>query len=387
MTVSLRSRIAPFLAMEALKAAAAADREGRNVVHLEVGQPATPAPQAARALLASEIATGRALGYTETLGIAPLREAIAGLYKDRHGIDLDPGRVIVTSGSSGAFILAFLTLFDQGARVAIADPGYPAYRNILSALGCKVVRIETGPETRYQPTPDQIAAAGPLDGVLVASPGNPTGTMLDRAAYAALAQACRDGGIALISDEIYHGISFTGPAVSALEVSDRAFVINSFSKYFSMTGWRVGWMVVPEEMVSVVEPLAQNLFICAAHPAQIAALGALSPEARAELDGHCAVYAENRRLMLEVLPRLGFGGIVPPDGAFYLYADVRSFTNDSQQFCADLLDREAVAATPGMDFDTERGNGTIRFSLARSTEEVREGLRRLGRFLGRDAGL
>ena len=329
--------------------------------------------------LTVELRAGAPLGYTVALGLPELRQGIAALYRDRHGLDLDPGRVIVTTGSSCGFILAFLALFDAGARVALADPGYPAYRNILGALDINVVRIETGLASGFQPTVADLLAVEPVDGLLVASPANPTGTMLDRSALSALTRHCADAGIAFISDEIYHGLTYEAPASSALEYTDDVFVINSFAKYFSMTGWRIGWMVVPERFVRTVENLAQNLFICPPHASQIAALGAL--EARTELEGLKSVYAENRRLLMDALPGLGFREIAPADGAFYIYADVSAFTNDSRDFCLRLLRDGGVAATPGLDFDPERGHRTVRFSFARTTPEIAEGVRRIAAFV------
>jgi aspartate/methionine/tyrosine aminotransferase len=370
--------------MDAMEAAHRLEFAGRDVVHMEVGQPGTSAPRAALARLEAAMRAGDPLGYTVALGLPELRRGIADLYRRRHGIDLDPGRVVVTSGSSGAFILAFVALFDAGARVALADPGYPAYRNILGALDLEGVRIETGLDTRFQPTPAHLDratdAAGRIDGLLVASPANPTGTMLDREALGRLAAWCEAVGAALISDEIYHGLTYEVPAVSALEVTDDAIVINSFAKYFSMTGWRVGWMVVPDTLVRTIENLAQNLFICPPHASQIAALGAL--EAEDELEGMKRVYAVNRDRLLDALPRLGFADIAPADGAFYVYADCTRLANDSSAFCRRLLDEGGVAATPGLDFDPVRGHRTVRFSFARGEAEIAEGVSRMQRLLG-----
>ena len=377
---SRRGAVAPFLAMDAMEAAHRLEAAGSDVVHMEVGQPGTPAPRAAMARLEAAMRAGDALGYTVALGLPELRRGIADLYRRRHGIELDPGRVVVTPGSSGAFILAFIALFDAGARVALADPGYPAYRNILGALDLEPVRIETGLDTRFQPTPAQLDRAGRVDGLLVASPANPTGTMLDRQALGALAGWCAATGAALISDEIYHGLTYEAPAVSALEVTDDAVVINSFAKYFSMTGWRVGWMVVPERLVRTVENLAQNLFICPPHASQVAALGAL--EAEDELQALKGVYAANRARLLGALPALGFADIAPADGAFYVYADCTRLANDSTDFCRRLLEEGGVAATPGLDFDPVRGHRTVRFSFARGEAEIAEGVRRMQRLLG-----
>ena len=376
---SRRSRIAPFLAMDVMEQARLVASKGREIVHMEVGQPGTPAPAAATARVAEAIERGDPMGYTVALGLPELRASIARLYRDRHRLDLDPDRVVITTGSSCGFILAFLALFDAGERVALADPGYPAYRNILGALDLNVVRIETDLASGFQPTPDLLAASGPLDGLLIASPANPTGTMLDRDRLAGLARFCADAGAALISDEIYHGLSYGAAEVSILEISDDAIVINSFAKYFSMTGWRIGWMVVPPDLVRTIENLAQNLFICPPHVSQVAAIGAL--EAIDELEGHKRVYAANRARLLQVLPGLGFRDIAPADGAFYIYADISGLANDSRDLCSRMLHEAGIAATPGLDFDPVRGHRTMRFSFARTEAEITEGIARLQRFL------
>jgi len=365
--------------MDVLAEAQALDAAGHDIVHMEVGEPAFGAPAAARAALEAALARGDGLGYTDGLGRADLRAAIAALYRRRHGIDLDPARVVVTAGSSAAFTLAFLAVLDAGERVAIGDPGYPCYRNILGALGLEAVRIETTLETRFQPTPDLLARAGRLDAVLVASPANPTGTMLDRAGLAALVEHCAAAGTVLISDEIYHGLEFGLPAVSALDLTDDAIVINSLSKYHGLTGWRIGWMVVPEALVRPVQTLAQNLFICASHAGQIAALGALSEAGEAECAGHLARYRTNRRVVLEALDRLGFIDIAPADGAFYAYAGLGDLAPDSIRFSAGLLRHQGVATTPGIDFDPARGHRTLRLSYAQSEERIVEGMDRLAR--------
>lgn len=374
---SRRGEVDAFIVMDVMEAARAAEAAGRHIVHMEVGQPGTPAPAAAREALVREMAAGP-LGYTVALGRPELRARIARLYGEWYGVDLDPARVVVTSGSSGAFILAFTALFDAGEKVGIGAPGYPSYRQILRALDLRPVDIPTRPENRYQPVPEELSGQG-LSGLMVASPANPTGTMLRRESLGALIGWAREEGAAFISDEIYHGIEYEAKAVTALELSDDVYVINSFSKYFSMTGWRVGWMVVPEDHVRRVERLAQNLFICPSHAAQVAALAAL--DAASELEANLAVYAENRRLMLEGLPAAGFDRIAPPDGAFYVYADVSHITSDSLGFAREILDRAGVAVTPGLDFDPARGGGTLRFSYAASTADIREGLSRLAGFM------
>jgi aspartate/methionine/tyrosine aminotransferase len=318
------------------------------------------------------------MGYTVALGLPELRARIARLYGEWYDVDLNPERVIVTPGSSGAFILAFTALFDTGDKVGIGAPGYPSYRQILRALDLQPVDIQTAPEHRFQPVADEIAGQG-LKGLMVASPANPTGTMLDRAALGALIEATQAEGAAFISDEIYHGIEYEAKAVTALELTDEAYIINSFSKYFSMTGWRVGWMVVPEAHVRVIERLAQNLFICPPHASQVAALAAM--ECHDELEANMAVYRRNRALMLDGLPKAGFDRIAPPDGAFYVYADVSHLTDDSRAFAAEILDQAGVAVTPGLDFDPVRGAGFLRFSYARSTDDIEEGLKRLESFM------
>jgi aspartate/methionine/tyrosine aminotransferase len=375
---SRRGNVDPFIVMDVMEAARRAEAAGRHVIHMEVGQPGTPAPAGARAALARAMEAD-ALGYTVALGLPALRARIARLYRERHGIELDPARVIVTAGSSGAFLLAFTALFDAGDRVGLGLPGYPSYRHILTALSLEAVGIETHAATRFQPVPEALPEG--LAGLIVASPANPTGTMLDRAALARLAAWAEATGAAFVSDEIYHGIDYGMRPVTALEVSDSAWVINSFSKYFSMTGWRIGWMVVPEAAVRRVERLAQNLFICPPHASQVAALAAL--DCGAELQANVAVYARNRQLMLEGLPRAGLGAFAPPDGAFYVYADVSSVTEESRAFCAEVLERAGVAITPGLDFDPRRGRRTVRLSYARSTADIAEGLERLADFMGR----
>ncbi|WP_118132686.1 pyridoxal phosphate-dependent aminotransferase [Oceanicella sp. SM1341] len=374
MRFSTRGAVDPFIVMDVMEAARLKELAGGDVIHMEVGQPATPAPRLAREALVAAMER-EALGYTVALGLPALRARISRLYRDWYGLDVAPERIVVTSGSSAGFLLAFLALFDAGDRVAIGDPGYPSYRNILRGLDLEPVSIATEASTRFQPAPVHLENTD-LQGLLVASPANPTGTMLGRAELQALSDACRRADIAFISDEIYHGIQFDGRRpVTALEVTDEVFVINSFSKYFSMTGWRIGWMVVPESHVRMVERLAQNFFICAPHASQVAALGAL--DAAEECEAHLAVYAKNREILLNELPAAGFTRLAPCDGAFYLYADLSELTDDSQAFTAAMLAEAGVAATPGLDFDPVRGNRTMRFSFARSTADMVEAARRL----------
>ncbi|MCF6316641.1 MAG: aminotransferase class I/II-fold pyridoxal phosphate-dependent enzyme [Marinosulfonomonas sp.] len=377
MKISSRSVVDPFIVMDVMEAARAAEAAGRHIIHMEVGQPGTAAPAGARTALAAAM-QDQAMGYTVALGLPELRARIAQLYNDWYGITLDPARVIVTPGSSGAFILAFTTLFDAGARIGLGEPGYPSYRQILSALDLAPVGIQTSAQNRLQPVASDLKGLG-LDGLICASPANPSGTMLDKGAMEGLIGACADQGISFISDEIYHGIQYEGRAVSALEISDDVYVINSFSKYFSMTGWRVGWMIVPDDHVRVIERLAQNMFICPSHASQIVALAAM--ECGDELEANMVIYRENRRLMLEGLPKAGFDKIAPPDGAFYIYADVSGITDDSRALAAEILAQAGVAVTPGLDFDHVRGVGTLRFSYARATVDIVEGLARLQAFM------
>ncbi|MGR3599116.1 MAG: pyridoxal phosphate-dependent aminotransferase [Heliomarina sp.] len=375
--VSKRSQVDPFIVMDVMDAARRAEDAGKSIIHMEVGQPGTGAPSGAMDALSNALRES-SLGYTVALGLPALRHRIARLYGDWYDVDLNPERVVITPGSSGGFILAFTALFDTGDRVGIGAPGYPSYRQILRALDLEPVDFPTSAENRLQPVAEDLAELN-LKGLMVASPANPSGTMLDRSALSTLIDATAAQGAHFISDEIYHGIEYEAKAVTALEISDDAYVINSFSKYFSMTGWRVGWMVVPEDHVRVLERLAQNMFICAPHASQIAALAAM--ECEEELQANLSVYAENRRLMLEGLPAAGFTDIAPPDGAFYVYADVSAHTNDSRAFAAEILNQAGVAVTPGLDFDPMRGATTLRFSYARSTEDIREGLARLKRFM------
>jgi len=368
---SSRSQISAFMVMDVMRAANERAASRKAVYHLEVGQPGTSAPsgvlEAARQALDSD-----RLGYTEALGIPELRQVIADHYRDYYGASLSPERVVVTTGSSGGFVLAFLAAFDVGDRVALASPGYPCYRNILSAFGIEPVCLPTEASDRFQPTPDLLDSVrrdGPLDGLIVASPSNPTGTMLQRSELQDLADYCDLHGIRLISDEIYHGITYDRRADTALDFSDSAIVINSFSKYFSMTGWRVGWMVVPQDLARSIECLSQNLFISAPTLSQIAAAAAF--DCREENDRRVDGYRASRDLLLRALPEAGFEKLAPADGAFYIYADIGSLTNDSEAFCRKILSDTGVALTPGLDFDPDRGNRFIRFSYAETPATVK----------------
>lgn len=366
--VSQRGAVDPFIVMDVMRAANAHAAAGKPVLHLEVGQPGTAAPQGVLAAARQALDSNR-LGYTDSFGIPELRTALAGHYRDFYELDVPAERIVVTTGSSGGFLLAFLAAFDAGDRVALAAPGYPAYRNILQALGIEPVLLETEAADRFQPTPDLLdRIAGPLAGLIVASPSNPTGTMLDHDHMTALVGYCAARGIRLVSDEIYHGIGYGMMPVSALAVSDTAVVINSFSKYFSMTGWRLGWMVLPEDMLRPVECLSQNFFISPPTLSQIAATAVF--DCHDELRANVANYARNREVLLERLPQAGFDRLAPADGAFYIYADVGRLTNDSPEFCRRMLVEADVAATPGVDFDPVRGHRFVRFSFAGSHDEI-----------------
>ena len=374
---STRGAVDPFIVMDVMEAARQAEAAGRHIIHMEVGQPATPAPLGARNALRDSL-NATAMGYTVALGLPELRGKISELYGEWYDVDLDPNRVIVTSGSSAGFLLSFTSLFDTGDRVGIGAPGYPSYRQILKALDLTAVDIPTSSANKFQPHPSDFEDLS-LNGLLVASPSNPTGTMLTRRELGALIETTERSEAAFISDEIYHGIEYETKAVSALEITNNCYVINSFSKYFSMTGWRVGWMVVPENHIRQVERLAQNMFICAPHASQVVALAAM--ECREELTAYQAVYQKNRRLMIEGLPKAGFDRIAPPDGAFYIYADISHLTSDSLSFAREILQEAGVAVTPGLDFDTQRGAGSLRFSYAGSSEDIQEGLHRLTQFM------
>jgi aspartate/methionine/tyrosine aminotransferase len=384
-----RAAVPPFHVMDLLALAAARQRSHGDLVNMVAGQPSTPAPRpvldAARRALDEQL-----LGYTVSTGIPELREAICGHHARVHGLEVAPDDVVVTTGSSGGFLLAFLAAFEAGNRVAIARPGYPCYRNVLTALGCEVVELPTGPESRFQPTVgmlEELEARGePVHGLVVASPANPTGTMLAATDVQALATWCEQHGVRLISDEIYHGITYDPAHVqaSAWQWSREAIVFNSFSKYFSMTGWRLGWMLVPERLHRAVDVLTGNFSICPPVLSQHAAVAAFSTEAYAECDGHVQRYAGNRTVLLEGLRAIGIERVAPADGAFYVYADIGHLTDDSMGWAKQLLAETGVALTPGIDFDTVDGNRFVRFSFAGQEEEIRDGLRRLSRWVETD---
>jgi len=383
-TASTRSDVPPFMVMDVMAAAARLEARGTRVIHMEVGQPAAPAPATAIEAARLALANGR-LGYTEALGVPSLRARIARHYSQRYRIKIDPARVIVTTGSSGGFTLAFIALFEPGDRVAVAVPGYPPYRHILQALGCEPVGIEVSAPTRWAITPEDLMAAhraAPLQGLLIASPANPTGTMMSAVALTSLVRTAEDAGIRVISDEIYHGLDYAFAAETAAGLSDNGVIINSFSKYFCMTGWRVGWMVVPEALVRPIERLQQNFAISVPTLAQIAAEAAF--EGVAEMEGVKAGYAQNRQVLLAGLPAAGLDTFLPADGAFYLYADVSKFSNDSLDFAKRMLDQAAVAATPGVDFDPVNGTKFIRFCYAGSGADMTDAVTRIGKWLAGD---
>ncbi|BCX18129.1 MAG: aminotransferase [Geminicoccaceae bacterium] len=374
-----RSAVAPFTVMQVLEAANRRAREGRPVHHLEIGEPGDGPP--ASVLKAARDALGRVpLGYSEALGLPALRARIARLYAERYGITVPAERIAVTCGASGAFVLGFLAAFDAGDRVAVTLPAYPAYRNILEALGVEVVALPTGPETRFQPTVEALEAVpGPLAGLVLQSPANPTGTMLDAPALARLARWCAERGVRLVSDEIYHGITYGAPATTALAADPHALVVNSFSKYWCMTGWRLGWAVVPEDLLEPFTRLAQNLFIAPSTIAQYAALAAL--EAGAELDARVELYRRNRDRLLEALAAGGLERVAPPDGAFYLWVDIAARGEPATTFCRRLLDETGIALTPGVDFDPLRGEGWVRLAFAGAEAAVAEAADRLAIWL------
>src|ERR1700733_1838403 len=378
---SARSNVPPFMAMDVMAAAARLEAQGRPVVHMEVGQPAAGAPATAIAAVRAVLGS-RPRGYTWALGIASLRRRIARAYSEWHGLDVDPDRIVVTTGSSAGFMLAFLALCEPGDRVAVALPGYPPYRHILSALGCEPVGIETGAQTRWSITSEMLLAqhrARPLKALVVGSPANPTGTMMSAPALGELFRCAEDAGIAVISDEIYHGLDYAFAAVSAARLSGDTIIVNSFSKYFCMTGWRIGWMVVPPSLLRAVERLQQNLAISVPTLSQIAAEAAF--DGRAELEKVKAGYEDNRRILVEGLPRAGLSSFLPVDGAFYLYADISRFSNDSFEFASRMLERAGVAATPGVYFDPLRGQQFLRLCYAGANSEMREAVERIGNWL------
>ena len=377
MKSSLRSRIDSFIVMDIMERANAVEKKGQTVVHMEVGQPGTSAPQSAKDFLKASM-EDNPMGYTVALGLPDLRKKIAELYGDWYGLDVDWNRIVITGGSSAGFILAFTSLFDKLDKVGLPNPGYPSYRQIMKTLNLEPVLINTTEKNRFHPTPNDLSRYN-INGLLIASPGNPTGSMIEREPLEALVSYCVDRKVSLISDEIYHGIQYDMKPSTVLESSDSCSVINSFSKYFSMTGWRIGWIIVPKEHVRVVERIQQNMFICASHASQILALGSF--ESKSELEKNLETYRENRKLLLAALPEMGFNNIAPPDGAFYLYIDISEFSSDSYDFTIKMLNVGGVAITPGIDFDPIKGKSKIRISYARSTPEILKGIERMKIFM------
>jgi aspartate/methionine/tyrosine aminotransferase len=381
--VALRAGIPPFYVMDVWLAAAERQRSHGDLVNLSAGQPSAPAPAPIRAAAADALANHN-LGYTVALGIPELREAIAASYADRYAVTVGPEDVVITTGSTGGFLLTFLACFDVGDRVGVTSPGYPCYRNILSALGCEVVEIPCGPETRFQPTVEMLAEIDPpIKGVVLASPANPTGTIIPPAELAAIASWCETSGVQLVSDEIYHGLVYPGaPSTScAWETSGEAVVVNSFSKYYAMTGWRLGWLLVPPALHRAVDRLTGNFSICPPTLPQYAAVAAFSPESATQADALVEQYAVNREMLLRGLPEIGLPHLAPADGAFYVYADITAYSTNSLDFCARLLADTGIATAPGIDFDTVHGGGYVRLSFAGATSDISEALRRMGPWL------
>lgn len=374
-------RVSPFLAMDVLAAAGVKERRGESVIHMELGQPSAPAPVAAREAAKAAIDLGK-IGYTEALGISPLRERISRHYKEAYGVSIAPERIVVTTGSSAGFVLGFLSLFNPGARVAISAPGYPAYRNILEALDIEPVPLTLNKTDGWVMTASAIERAHSekaLQGVLAMSPANPSGSMINGAGLKAIADVCRANGMWFVSDEIYHGLTYDAAAETALQFDQDAIVVNSFSKYYCMTGWRIGWIVIPQRLVRAAEMLAQNLYISPPYLSQVAALAAFN--ATEELEKVREGYAANRAMLLQELPRIGIDEMHPVDGAFYIYADIARFTNDSSAFCKRALQEAGVAMTPGLDFDPVEGHHYMRLSFAGSENDCSEAVKRLATWL------
>jgi aspartate/methionine/tyrosine aminotransferase len=380
---SLRSNIDSFIAMDVVARAAQLSGQGEDIISMALGQPSAQAPLSARNAAKNLIESG-SIGYTSAPGIDGLRTRIASHYREKYQVDVNPRRIFVTTGSSAGFVLAFLSMFDEGARIAIPSPGYPAYRNIIKALSMVPVEIETGPQSRWMLNAqllEQTHEKEKLDGVLFANPNNPSGTMLERESFAALLKCAEDLGIRFISDEIYHGLTYTMKEACALELVDDAIIINSFSKYYCMTGWRIGWMIVPETLIRTIDRLQQNLFICAPEISQVAARAAF--DGVEEMEAVRQTYINNRQLFLERLPKLGITEIQPIDGAFYAYGDISPLSNNSMELANEILDRCGVALTPGLDFDLKRGKSWMRFSFAGNHQRMKEGFDRLDHWLTR----
>jgi len=373
-TTAKRAEIAPFYVMEVMRAAELRAAAGEEVLHLEVGQPSTPAPrrviEAAHRALDEDV-----LGYSTAAGIEPLRRRVAAHYDDWYGVSVDPDAVMFTVGASGAFVAAFMAAFDPGDRVVVPTPGYPCYRNALELLGCEVVSLSTSADTRFQPTVEQLSTLGPIDGLVLSSPSNPTGTMLDAAQMSAIAEWCRANDVWFVSDEIYHGITFGEAAPTALQFDADAIVVNSFSKYFSMTGWRLGWLLAPSALRTALTRIGQDATIAAPTLSQLGAVAAF--DCHDECEANVARYARNRAVLLEGLPAAGLDRLAPADGAFYIWAQTDHLADDSQELCARWLDELGIAATPGIDFDPAEGHRFVRFSFAGSETDVAEAAARL----------
>lgn len=399
LTVAARAAVEPFAVMDILQRVADLRAAGRDIISLCAGEPSGGAPTAVSARAAQIHTSKIPLTYTPSLGLPELRAAIAGHYKRWYGIEVPARNIAVTTGSSGAFMLVFLAAFNPGDKVALARPGYPAYKNILKALGIEVVELDAGSSSHFQPTPELLGAAiaehGPLAGVVLASPANPTGTMVSRAELAALNHWCGENGVRLVSDEIYHGITYPAPGdadpqgVCAWELEASGVVISSFSKYWGMTGWRLGWALVPDDLIAGVDALAGNVALCPPAPAQMAAIEAFSGQSYAEADAFVAEFSRTRDYILSKVADLGWVDAAPADGAFYFYANLgpalAAFA-DSNEYCAALLEREGVALVPGGDFDSVHGSATVRLSFAAGYDAVHEALVRIERFQAAQLG-
>ncbi len=378
--LSRRSALPPFMAMDVMRLAAELDAAGEDIVHLEVGQPSSSAPAPVIAALTDSMQEQRTHGYAVAMGIPALRQRIADHYADWYGQRLDAGQVAVTVGSSTGFALAFMAAFDAGDKIAIPAPGYPAYRNLMIGMGLEPVPVAAGPEQNWLPDLEALEASGDIpDGLIIASPHNPTGVVMSEEVLAHICSWCDRHGVRLISDEIYHGLSYTGRCETVLNYTDNAIVISSLSKYFSMTGWRIGWMILPDQLITATERLAQNLYISAPTPNQIAAVKAF--DCQDELDGHVRRYRENREILLSGLPEIFLGKAAPCDGAFYIYADISQLSENSIEFARDLLNKTGVATTPGADFDPVDGLRYLRLSFAGATPAMHEAVRRISQFV------
>ncbi|MAM78884.1 MAG: 1-aminocyclopropane-1-carboxylate deaminase [Alphaproteobacteria bacterium] len=376
---SKRSQVSPFIVMDIMREANELEAKGKSIIHMEVGQPSTSAPRQALRT-AEKVLLQERLGYTEALGDIDLRKKISQFYIARYNLEIDFNRIIVTTGASGGLQLAFLSLFDAGDRVALTEPCYPGYRNMLSSMNIEIEKLSIGPEYDFRLNVEVLEKmSNRIDGLIMSSPGNPTGSMTKAEQLKLIVSWCQENQVKLISDEIYHGIEYEEPAITAVNLDNASIVINSFSKYFSMTGWRLGWMVVPENMIRTIERLAQNLFISPPTISQLAALGSL--DSLEELNQTVARYKKNRELMISRLPEFGLSKFAPIDGAFYAYVDVSSLADNSEIFCREMLREIGVAITPGIDFDRENGMRYVRFCFSGLTEEINEAMNRLSNWL------